>query len=281
MDWDESLTELRQALAKLYPDQDDYPRILNSAGIGEEFVKITGKGINDWHAILTEALKRQRLETILALATKEYPNDSPLKGAIESFTKWKEEFNIGSDAPTLYGAFLMAELPGAEAIINRMQRLSAEHKKLVEWKELHKLLDSIGAALGQFATSVNSPLRSNGMGDPKYLVQGWRPVNREVNIFLESAPDFIYIEPLAWFEEIASLRDGINEMLNGQIPDPPSLSSTLVSVSGSSSEEGWQQSLAMRTRLLEDRIKVLMSLANRKLIKRANALSVLIGIAGE
>lgn len=69
---DETRRHLYALLAELYPDQASVVRIAQSAGIHTQLVLLTNQALNNWHAILQEAEKQNRLAELLVVVEEEY-----------------------------------------------------------------------------------------------------------------------------------------------------------------------------------------------------------------
>ncbi len=73
---------LRNSLAALYADEASLRRLLHDAGLDATRVMLTSSAINNWHAILIEAEKTNRLTTLMELALTEYPENPALQAAV-------------------------------------------------------------------------------------------------------------------------------------------------------------------------------------------------------
>lgn len=69
------MSTLAHELANLYPDNDDARRIAFDADIPESDLNLDGTPINDWHNILVQACKRNKLERLVGVVQRpeEYP----------------------------------------------------------------------------------------------------------------------------------------------------------------------------------------------------------------
>lgn len=64
--------KLSTLLADLYPERASAVRVAESAGIDVGLVAVTDHALNNWHAILEEARKQERLTQLLAVVDEEY-----------------------------------------------------------------------------------------------------------------------------------------------------------------------------------------------------------------
>ena len=78
----ETLRTVRTALANLYWDKVSATRIAEDAGLPISIFALSDRAIDNWHAILTEAQKRQRLEALLQVASAEYSDNAELAAAL-------------------------------------------------------------------------------------------------------------------------------------------------------------------------------------------------------
>jgi V8-like Glu-specific endopeptidase len=81
--WSEKLTNLNDVLAGLYPLTADSIRIVDDAGLPRAFIAFQQRAIDNWHAILDEANKRDKVSDLVRVARKDYPDDPFLKRAEE------------------------------------------------------------------------------------------------------------------------------------------------------------------------------------------------------
>ena len=65
-------SNLRQVLADLYPDEPGARRLVDDIGLGRATIAFYPRAIDTWHAILTEVVKTEKIDALLALVDKEY-----------------------------------------------------------------------------------------------------------------------------------------------------------------------------------------------------------------
>jgi len=84
LDWTQDvLRTLRLKLATLFPSERDARALLQDAGIDSAYVDLSGSPVSRWFEALSEARKHPgKLDRILAVAHKQYPDDDFLDGMI-------------------------------------------------------------------------------------------------------------------------------------------------------------------------------------------------------
>lgn len=70
--------QLRTLLAELYPTQADLTRVAYDAGIPLAAVTLDSSALNDWDAVLHEAIKQQLVDSLLDVVRQQYPNQPAL-----------------------------------------------------------------------------------------------------------------------------------------------------------------------------------------------------------
>jgi len=75
MAWNEKLTALNYVLASLYPLRDESIRIVNEAGLRPAFIRLENKAVDNWHNILDEADKANRILNVIQVARGDYPEN--------------------------------------------------------------------------------------------------------------------------------------------------------------------------------------------------------------
>ena len=108
MEWNQHLTNLRDALAGSYFDKRDIVRVAQEAGLKPQFLNLDGKPITVWQEVLREAQKHGIVVDIVRVALKEYPANDVLRRAltdsltsvrgmdIEAEVNWQHVDNIGN-----------------------------------------------------------------------------------------------------------------------------------------------------------------------------------------
>ncbi|NLJ01843.1 MAG: hypothetical protein GX371_11970, partial [Bacteroidales bacterium] len=77
--WNSKLTELKKILVELYSDKEDGVVMVDMAGIPKGFVAFNNKSNINWHNILLEANKRDRVKNIVQIAADDFPEITELK----------------------------------------------------------------------------------------------------------------------------------------------------------------------------------------------------------
>lgn len=67
--------ELRNALTKLYPDEASMRRLMADAGVDLARTVLNAAPANNWHEVLVEAERNERVEVLLAVVEREYGNN--------------------------------------------------------------------------------------------------------------------------------------------------------------------------------------------------------------
>lgn len=84
------LRTLRSLFASLYPDETSARRLVADAGLDERRITFGGQAINTWHAILSEAVKTDRLQPLLERVQDEYSDNPAFQATYNSYTKYTE-----------------------------------------------------------------------------------------------------------------------------------------------------------------------------------------------
>src|SRR5690242_8321244 len=79
----DNIANLREVLANLYPTATDARRMITDAGLKPHMVGFENKAINTWFNILEHAKLTNQIDTIVALARKEFPDAEVLQHAVE------------------------------------------------------------------------------------------------------------------------------------------------------------------------------------------------------
>lgn len=78
-------TALRNVLATLYPVEDDSRVVVADAGLNAKQIAFSARAQTNWHHILLEAHKQNRLMRLLEIACNEYPNNQALVTAWSNY----------------------------------------------------------------------------------------------------------------------------------------------------------------------------------------------------
>jgi V8-like Glu-specific endopeptidase len=81
MPWDKNLTNLNYVLADLYPLQDQSIAVVDKALLPKAHIRFQPAAIDNWHEILDQAEKRGKIQSIISIARKDYPENPFLEQA--------------------------------------------------------------------------------------------------------------------------------------------------------------------------------------------------------
>ena len=85
MSWSPSLTTLRNRLAALFSTEADARRIVAEAQLNPAYIAFDSKAVNNWHNILSEADRHNKVEAIILAAIGQYGDDADLIAAYQSY----------------------------------------------------------------------------------------------------------------------------------------------------------------------------------------------------
>ncbi len=100
------LARLRQLFADLYPDEESARRVVADAGLDGNRIAFSSHATNNWHAILSEAEKRDQIDALLDAAAKEYGENLPLLALVAARKLGREEMyqvSMSAARPTMAG----------------------------------------------------------------------------------------------------------------------------------------------------------------------------------
>ena len=75
MAWNDELTRLNDVLSGLYPLTRESLRVVDAAGLPKRHIAFQDKAIDNWHAILVEADRRDKVDDLIRAAREDYPED--------------------------------------------------------------------------------------------------------------------------------------------------------------------------------------------------------------
>ena len=78
------LLALRACLMNLYPETASARRVAEQAGLSLQRVAMSGRAVDTWHAILTEAERNDQIPDLIAVAHSEYPNNLELQACMKT-----------------------------------------------------------------------------------------------------------------------------------------------------------------------------------------------------
>jgi hypothetical protein len=127
--WNLALTMLRDALANLYPTEQDSRVVVADAGLSTERISFAGAATNNWHNILVEAQRQGKVGAIIDVAREEFPKDKRLSNAAAAFDQARSEGELLPEASVPPGlgaaerrAFLEQELSQHQRNLFRLRQ---------------------------------------------------------------------------------------------------------------------------------------------------------------
>ena len=85
MNWNDALSQLRDVLVDLYQTEDSSRVVVATALIDTRRIAFSTVPSSNWQAILNEAVKQGRMDALIAVVVKDYPNNIALIAAVESY----------------------------------------------------------------------------------------------------------------------------------------------------------------------------------------------------
>lgn len=79
MAWNSNLTNLNYVLAGLYPLPEEARRIVDIAGLPQAFIRFNPAAIDNWHAILNQADRRDKVAAVIDAARRDFPDNPSLE----------------------------------------------------------------------------------------------------------------------------------------------------------------------------------------------------------
>ena len=79
MGWTAYHTDVRDTLAGLYFEKSEVRRVAQQAGLRPAMLDLDGRVINAWHNTVVEADNRHKVDDLIAIALKEYPENEHLR----------------------------------------------------------------------------------------------------------------------------------------------------------------------------------------------------------
>ncbi|MBV7329836.1 SUMF1/EgtB/PvdO family nonheme iron enzyme [Chloroflexi bacterium TSY] len=86
----EILASLRETLATLYPNKEDARRVAADAGLDGRRIAFSTQALNNWQAILNEAIKAGRMKPLLKVAREEYGKNAAFQRAYQAYQEHGE-----------------------------------------------------------------------------------------------------------------------------------------------------------------------------------------------
>jgi hypothetical protein len=271
--------KLSALLARVISDPADIERLASAAGMNVAAIARHAKAVNYWLGVLTEAFKRQMVPALLAVCIEDVPGNQDLVLARELFDRW----NTGRTFAGKQLAELTDILRGAgkPEAADRLDRLSAIHRELVGWKELHNMLHTLRAAIASFSRALDRVFHQGApsLQDARTQFQEyWRTADLELRKLLDWFPSLRCLEGAHSFEKLSSYRDSIGAGLRDLHSETGRSQMAESRSRPVAPEDPRVEELRRLGRELEDEIDAEMSFADMKLRATADRLSLTIGL---
>lgn len=92
-------TTLRNVLVHLYPTEAEARRVVDDAGLSAGQIAFSTQANSNWHAILTEARKSNKVHSLLNVALREYPENEKLRAAYHTY-RLRQTYSGGESTRT-------------------------------------------------------------------------------------------------------------------------------------------------------------------------------------
>jgi len=80
-----NFADLRNILANLYPDEISIRRLMADAGVDLSRIVLNAAAANNWHGVLTEAERNERVDVLLTVVEREYGNNQEFLAACTAY----------------------------------------------------------------------------------------------------------------------------------------------------------------------------------------------------
>lgn len=140
MDSPTLLADLRNLLVELYPDEPGARRIAADAGLAGAHIGFSRRALDNWHAILGEAAKSDKIDALLQMVHNDYPTQTRLRDLWMAYQRDQAQrsdhgLRAASPRPAIRATGLAAPLP-ATHFFGRDQDLAALTDRLVRGERL-------------------------------------------------------------------------------------------------------------------------------------------------
>lgn len=82
-----AFAQIRDVLAKFYPDETGARRVVDDAGLNASNIAFNPRAKDNWHTILQEAQKTNQINALLDIVKREYGNNEGLMQVIDTYRK--------------------------------------------------------------------------------------------------------------------------------------------------------------------------------------------------
>jgi hypothetical protein len=111
-----TFANLRNCLAKLYPDEQSIRRIAADAGLDASYMTFNSTALNNWHSVLTEANKFTQLPALLGVVEREYGDNHEFQKACADNHQFIEQQARKQFVPTASTSTLQLDIPYQVAV---------------------------------------------------------------------------------------------------------------------------------------------------------------------
>ncbi|MEZ4864832.1 MAG: hypothetical protein R3C14_26200 [Caldilineaceae bacterium] len=169
------MSTLATELADLYPENDDIRRIAYDAGIPDRAVNLDNAPITDWHNLLVEACRRNKLNNLIGVIQNEYPaKASALNQGLVDFQAQNPVCGRLGALTAFVGDHLIQIIGGLLVAVVSTNALDY----VTDWGLLSKLAAGLGMMviiltpflLGEYLPMVNLRLRRRSLWGVAALV---------------------------------------------------------------------------------------------------------------
>ena len=111
-----TFANLRNCLAKLYPDEQSIRRITADAGLDALRMTFNSTALNNWHSVLTEANKLTQIPALLGVVEREYGDNHELQKACADYHQFIEQQARMQFVPTAPTSTVPLDMPYQVAV---------------------------------------------------------------------------------------------------------------------------------------------------------------------
>lgn len=153
MGWDPALDNLKSLVAALYPRKELSFQVVDSAGLKQEWVSFSDRGVDNWHNILLEAKERGKLGKLVEVIADQYEGAEAARTLQETYRTYLAGVAQRQPAPVdnvslgLRALATLVSLPEVRHIMllyrDDFQRASRKIDDMGNYKDLHDLLHEL------------------------------------------------------------------------------------------------------------------------------------------
>lgn len=133
----DALAKLRNVLAELYDSQASSRRVVDDSGLISQRISFNSSAINNWHNVINEARRQNKIEAIVSVALLDYSNNKALRDSWDTYISAKDlEQRKTKDKLTKAPDMLhniLSELYTDEHSIRRVTSDAGLSQSLVSW----------------------------------------------------------------------------------------------------------------------------------------------------